>query len=178
MVPESQPIHAKPGALEAWCKTLFRVFAPLMVIGCVLAFSPILVGILLSVLNGGAPHVGSFLLEVRLDPVGRRQVVRVWTSPLPPPTERSEAEKIQAALRGSGGVAPSFTLEPVEGFDGGPFVVQVPCCIVTSGFGFDFEEDTVQVLVIKVEYADGQSELVVTKIPEGRGNRGVSVPLP
>jgi hypothetical protein len=123
------------------------------------------------------PHLAHCRLEVRLQPTGMRQVVRVWTFLLFAP--RSEAETIQGNLRR--GVFPSqeFKLNPVEGFDGDAFTQEVDYIEMKSTFGRTLHSyPQPKLLVIKVEFADGDTQFFVVTIPAGRGDRSVTVPVP
>jgi hypothetical protein len=124
------------------------------------------------------PHLGTYQLAVRLEPEDGRQVVRVWPAPMVLP--RDQAERAQADLRAGGGLpSASQLLGPVERFDEGWFYVPCDCLEVKSGFGRDLEYHEIhQTLAMRVEFADGATEWVVVRIPEGRGERSVTVPVP
>jgi hypothetical protein len=59
-----------------------------------------------------------------------------------------------------------------------PFAVWVKCGGADSGLGRGISYVRQEVLVLRVEYADGGGGMVVAELPDSPGNRGISVRVP
>jgi hypothetical protein len=68
--------------------------------------------------------------------------------------------------------------EMVQGAGAEPFLVWVKSGGADSGLGREVSYVRQEVLVLRVGYADGGSGLVVAELPDGRGDRAVSVRVP
>jgi len=68
--------------------------------------------------------------------------------------------------------------QPVSLTEGGTFTVEVKCGGRDSGLGRRLSFVRNEVLVLKVEYADGTTKYVVAELPESRGPRQLSVQVP
>jgi hypothetical protein len=66
----------------------------------------------------------------------------------------------------------------VEATNGGSFTVPVKTVGSDSAFGRELSYSREELLIVKVEYADGGSEVVVAELPESRSDRKMVIRLP
>jgi hypothetical protein len=111
---------------------------------------------------------GGYLVQVKIERSGTRQVSNVSAAIL----FRREWESTEGdpARIDSG-----WHVVPVSGE---PFTLQVKCGGKESRLGFRTSSVRQEVLVLKVDYADGSNELVVAHIPESKSRREMGVRVP
>jgi hypothetical protein len=114
--------------------------------------------------------VGAFPLRVQLNRKGPRLISRISAQAL---MASEWAEELRIDPRRL-----ELDLKPVPWVEGQPFTVQVPSSGRMSGFGRDLSYFNFQLLVLRIEYADGTSEYVTADIPDGRVKREVFVVVP
>jgi hypothetical protein len=68
--------------------------------------------------------------------------------------------------------------EPVTFRDDGSFTIHVPCSGRDSALGRRLSYSRMEVLALKVTYADGSSRLVAVDIPENRSPRKKQIQVP
>jgi hypothetical protein len=66
----------------------------------------------------------------------------------------------------------------VDVADGSAFTVEVLCGGTSSGLGRDISYVRQEVLVLKVDYADGERQLVIADVPESRSSRELVLRVP
>jgi hypothetical protein len=114
--------------------------------------------------------VGDFPLEVQLEPRAGRQIVKVWTETL---SDSQWAKEVPVEV-----LCADLRFKPVDRLDGSSFVVLVRCGGNQSGLGRERSYGEHRLLILKVDFADGESLFKVVEMPKGRGRRAVSVTLP
>src|SRR5262249_49138091 len=113
--------------------------------------------------------VGFFDVEVRLVPKGGRRVGRVEARALRPGEVAADVRRTIDRAH--------YPFRPVEGFDGRSFTVRALCCgdcSVVREHSYAEEE----LLLLRLEYADGGTAYEVVEIPPGRGDRSLTVEVP
>src|SRR5262249_22830151 len=118
----------------------------------------------------GCFWVGGFRLQVNVVPSGSREITRISAEAL------MLKEWAQYVYEGTDRV--ELRLEPVQFAAGKPFTVYVESSGERSAFGRDLGYFQYQLLVLRVEYADGTHEYVTAEIPDGRRQREMSVQVP
>jgi hypothetical protein len=119
----------------------------------------------------GSFWVGSFPLQVSLVSKSDRRINRITAGVLVSTKESANAVKADLSRF-------QFDLEPMDWKQGSPFTVRVSCTGEDSGFGRELSYGQGQLLILCVEYADGQKEYVTADIPDGRRLRDITVDVP
>jgi hypothetical protein len=110
---------------------------------------------------------GAFPLEIELANRGEQQIIRVSADVL---MQREWATIVQTNPERI-----ELNLKPVSWAEENPFTVRVPCSGTRSGLGRERSYMQFQLLVLRVEYADGTSEFATADIPDGRLQRKMFV---
>jgi hypothetical protein len=113
--------------------------------------------------------VGGYPVRVRIERSGPRPVSGAAAAAL----FRCEWDAIEGDPARIGA---DWQTVAVSGAD--PFTVQVKCGGKDTGLGRTVSYVRQEVLVLKVDYADGGSELVVADLPDKRSNRELLVRVP
>src|SRR5262245_25278465 len=127
---------------------------PVLTVSIVIGF--VCLGLLVSGVVLCRLWVGNFPLEVRLVPYADREITGV-SFDVPACAESAE--------RGRGDIRKvELDLKPVEPVDGHTFTVRVRCGGCTSAFGWEWSYSQYQLLVLKIDFADGTSLLEIAEI--------------
>src|SRR5262249_36908677 len=153
-----RPIARRHGALGMPLRTVLFLAAVLAA------------GLLAYDLVVGAFCDGKFPLEVKLVSKTGREIVGVSAQAL---MQREWGEELRSDPQGF-----ELDLQPVKWVEGRPFTVRVPFSSTRSGFGRELSYGQFELLVLRVEYADGTIAIVTARIPDGHSQRELSVEAP